>query len=62
MGRTLIDVFKEEFQSETQEYYVSTCEKSHKIFDNFQRSLYTNYLITESEVITAKSQTEALPY
>jgi len=23
---------------------------------------YTNYLITESEVVTGKSQTEALPY
>ena len=23
---------------------------------------FTNYLITESEVVTAKSQTEALPY
>lgn len=25
MGRTLIEVFKEEFRSETQEYYVSIC-------------------------------------
>ena len=24
--------------------------------------VYTNYLITESEVVTGKSQTEALPY
>ena len=31
-------------------------------FGNGNVTLFINYLITDSEVITAKSQTEALPY
>ena len=43
--------------------YLKRCVNVHwYIFIQGTKITYNNYLITESEVVTGKSQTEALPY